>query len=124
MPDRHNDSHLRSRHNLIGDFDITIAASQVGDIYEIPWPPGNARVIFAYEIIGTGGTNVSFKIEGRPAGATNWFEMENYNTQAHGQTVYAAASEAWIKPEQIRVTHDATAGTYTGTSTLKVWIVS
>ena len=123
MSSSHNDSFRRSRHVLVAEFDLTADQGNVPltQSKEVALPVGISLVHYAYEVAGTGGTNVSFEVEGKPTDATLYAGLVDANTITPGTMVYTGNLD---KGEQLRVTWSATVGTWTGTSTLKVWVVT
>ena len=117
--DRPNDSHLRSRCCLIAEFDTSGSFGAATQYAAVSLPPGPGLVRLAYEVVGTGGGNVSFEVSGRPSGATNYFEELDGNTIAAGMFVDADVNK-W---EEWKVVYSAKSGTLSS-STLKVWVIT
>lgn len=119
MTTRPNDAHIRSRQILIGDFDLTTAAAQTQTV-GVVLPVGVLTVKLAYEIQGDG-TNVSFEVSGKPNDATVYIEELDANTIATTTLVLQGTVDKW---ETWKVVYSAKVGTWTGTSTLKVWLIT
>lgn len=125
MTAEHNDSFRRSRHVLIADFDITADQGNVPltSTKEVALPVGVSFIHVVYSVEGTGGTSVSFEIEGKPTDALSYpaTPLVDANLIIPGITVYSVNVD---KAEQYRVTWSAVVGSWTGVSTLKVWVVT
>ena len=123
MTSQHNDSFRRSRNVLLAEFDITASPGPtLSNTMEVALPVGIANLRCYYEVAGAGGTDVSFEVHGKPITSVTWdTTIDDVNAQGINTAAYSSNIE---KCEQFRVNYSARTGVFTGTSTLKVWIVT